>query len=344
MPINELIENEIDNLDKSEYFAAILGTSPSKGARSPFLWNSAFKGLNISCHMYPFDILPENLEKTVEYLKSNKKFIGGSVAVPYKIEIIKYLDDLDKEAEQIGAVNCIYRNEHGKLIGSNTDGAGALWSLQSSYGDIKEAKILILGAGGAALAVTTFLGNSIGQKGKLYISNRNNSKSKDLIQKLSATSDIEQLSWPISKEDIVNLDILINCTSIGFDENKKDDKGYYSLKFFSPLGEINNDLRIPTIKNFEKEYIKKASRNISENFHQTNLFLSEYKNLFVFDIVYQPQITCLLYLSKLMGHKILTGNGMNLEQAVIAFYKSVKNIKKYNLSKDEIRKSMLKIF
>ena len=137
---------------------------------------------------------------------------------------------------------------------------------------------------------------------------------------------------------------MINCTSVGFETFKKDDKGYYSLKFFSPIGEINNEVRLSGIKNFEKEYVHKSAKNISKNFYQTNLFLSKYKNLFVFDIVYQPKITCLLFMSSLMGHKILTGNGMNLEQAVIAFYKTLIGIKKNKLSKDEIRNYMLEAF
>lgn len=344
MNINDLTENEIINLDNSEYFAGILGTSPSKGARSPVLWNSAFRRLNISCHMHPFDVLPNNLGKIVEYLKLNKKFIGGSITIPYKKEIIKYLEGIDDDAKKIGAVNCIYRNEKGKLIGANTDGAGALWSLQSAYGDLNGARVLLLGAGGAALAVATFIGKSIGKKGKLFIANRNKSKSDELIQMLSNTCAVDQFSWPVSKENKADIDILINCTSIGFDAHKKDNKGYYSLKFFSPIGEIKDDVRLSSVENFEQDYANKAAKNISKNFYQTNLFLSKYKKLFVFDIVYQPKITCLLFISSLMGHKILTGNGMNLEQAVIAFYKTVIGIKKNKLSKDEVRNYMLEVF
>lgn len=59
MEMNELIENKINNLNITECYAAILGQSPSKGAKSPKLWNAAFSGLNFSAFMYPFDVLPK---------------------------------------------------------------------------------------------------------------------------------------------------------------------------------------------------------------------------------------------------------------------------------------------
>ena len=144
MEINELIENKINNLDITENYAAILGQSPSKGAKSPKLWNAAFSGLNFSAFMYPFDVLPKNLCALIDSLRKDKKFIGGSIAAPYKTDVIKYIDYVEENVKAIGAVNCIYRDKNGKLVGTNTDGAGALWSLQSAYGNIAGVKVLNL--------------------------------------------------------------------------------------------------------------------------------------------------------------------------------------------------------
>lgn len=341
MKINEVLENNISKFNQYKKYAAIIGSSPSKGARSPKLWNSAFKNLNISCHMYPMDVTLENLGKLINFLKLDDRYIGGAIAVPYKTEILTHLDKVEDEALTIGAVNSIYRNTKGELIGANTDGAGALWSLKSAYGNLKGARILIIGAGGAALAVTAYLSKSIGKSGKLYISNRSKKKSNKLIERISNKCDIIQCDWPVTKLKYLDIDILINCTSIGFDSIKNDDRGYFSLKYFSPIGFNNNNSRVPTSLNFGHSYFYKVSKSLSKNFDLTNDFLSQYKNLFVFDIIYQPEITCLLYLSNLIGHKTLNGIGMNLEQAVIAFHKSINNFTSNKLSKDQIRNLML---
>lgn len=343
MEINNFIENKNLNLDKTDHYAVIIGLSPSKGAKSPKLWNAAFKGLNFPAFMHPMDVLPENLDNLIKYFKSDKRFIGGAIAVPYKVDILEYLDEIEDEAKLIGAVNCIYLDKNRRIIGTNTDGAGALWSLKSACGDIIGKKILILGAGGAAAAVASYVGKSVGQKGKIFISNRSKQKADKLIQKLSDVCDAESLSWPVSNKSVKNIDIIINCSSIGFESPKKDHKGFHSLKFYTPLGKIEDTIRVSKSENLEKEYAHKAAKNISQNFYETKIFLSQFKNLLVFDIVYQPLTTCLLFLSNLIGHKTLSGKGMNLEQAVIAFDKTTSATGKRDLDQNEVRKYMIEI-
>ena len=343
MEIDELIENKIPDLDKTEYYSAILGLSPSKGARSPKLWNAAFIGLRFPCLMHPIDVLPENLGELIDNLRSDKRFIGGSVAVPYKTKILKYLDEIENNAKGIGAVNCIYRDKNGRLVGTNTDGAGALWSLQSVYGDITGAKVLVLGAGGASAAVSAYIGKAIGIKGKLFISNRNKQKTDNLAQKLADICKVHQISWPVSDNQAKGIDIIINCTSVGYETPVKDQNGYYSLKFYTPLGIISDNLRVSQLENLEKNYVYKAAEKIAKNFSETKRFLSQHENLLIFDIVYQPQMTCLLFISNLIGHRTLSGIGMNLEQAVIAFDKTTSATGKRNLNQDEVRKYMIDV-
>ena len=102
-------------------FAAILGLTPSKGARSPQLWNAAFTAASIDAAMVPMDVTPENLAGLVAALKADKRYIGGAVAVPHKQEIAKLLDRLEPEAERIGAVNAIYRDGD-ELVGERAAG------------------------------------------------------------------------------------------------------------------------------------------------------------------------------------------------------------------------------
>ena len=86
--IIELIDNKIQ-FGNYDSYCAILGESPSKGARSPILWNACFQEFGISSYFYPFDVSPDNLGKVVECLKMDanfnyKAYFFGSWATPDK--------------------------------------------------------------------------------------------------------------------------------------------------------------------------------------------------------------------------------------------------------------------
>ncbi len=85
-------------------------------------------------------------------------FKGFAVTIPHKQNIIKHLDYLDDSAKKIGAVNTV-KIENGKLYGYNTDAHGFIDPLKNAYGDLKNAKVAILGAGGAARACIYALKN-----------------------------------------------------------------------------------------------------------------------------------------------------------------------------------------
>ena len=91
-------------------YAAILGLTPSKGARSPLLWGAAFTAAGIDAVMHPMDVRPDNLATVVAGLKADPRYLGGAVAVPHKQTIGAMLDRLEPEAAKIGAVNSIYRD------------------------------------------------------------------------------------------------------------------------------------------------------------------------------------------------------------------------------------------
>ena len=108
------ISNDLKIDNGISTYCAILGESPSKGARSPILWNECFKEMGISSFFYPFDVGLNDLDKVVDYLKNDIKFVGGAIAVPHKEAIIDYLDEIEGETALIGAVNLLYR-KNGKL-------------------------------------------------------------------------------------------------------------------------------------------------------------------------------------------------------------------------------------
>ena len=90
-------------------------------------------------------------------------------AVPHKEAIAKimsqYIDS--PQAQSIGAVNALYRQQSGQLYATNTDGEAACLSLIDSYGCITGKKVLILGAGGAGKAVCSYVSNAVGDDGSV---------------------------------------------------------------------------------------------------------------------------------------------------------------------------------
>ena len=96
----------------SKKYAAIIGLNPSKGARSPKLWNKAFSLLNQKAEMICIDIeSEEEVERTIKNLEEDSSFVGGCIAFPYKETIFKILDFemIDKVSQPIGAVNCLVK-------------------------------------------------------------------------------------------------------------------------------------------------------------------------------------------------------------------------------------------
>ena len=132
----QYIDNKI-SIKRNEKFALIIGSQPSKGARSPTLWNMAYKKLGKKGKMYPADVKEKKLSKFIYSLKGDKKFLGCSVTIPHKEKIIPYLDSLDSNAKKIGSVNHVINN-FGKLRGYNTDYYGSFFTLKKNLQEKKQ--------------------------------------------------------------------------------------------------------------------------------------------------------------------------------------------------------------
>lgn len=189
----------INKLNNPKIFGLV--GNPVKHSKGIIIHNKAFKKLKLN-NIY-LNFLVDDLKS---FIKNYKKIISGlSITIPFKREIIKYLDKVDPIAKKIGAVNTVI-NKNGKLIGYNTDVTGAIKAIESRT-KIKNKKVLMLGAGGVARAI----GYGITQKkGRLTILNRTLNKAKKLARELRCNSgSLAQLK---TQKDI---DIIINATSIG---------------------------------------------------------------------------------------------------------------------------------
>ena len=125
---------------------------PVEHSFSPPMHNAAFEKLNMDYAYVAFDVNPCDLESAINGAEAlNIK--GFNVTIPYKIEVMKYLDEIDEIAQLIGAVNTIdFKN----LKGYNTDGIGAVKAIEEVT-SIKNKNVLIAGAGGASRAISFYI-------------------------------------------------------------------------------------------------------------------------------------------------------------------------------------------
>ncbi len=121
--------------------------NPVSHSMSPILHGFFYKKFKINAIYKKYCPTPENLADYISYFKENE-FLGFNITVPYKQEIIKYLDYIHPDAEKIGAVNTV-KIIDGKLYGYNTDGDGFCMQIK----DIKDKDVKIIGAGGSVLSV-----------------------------------------------------------------------------------------------------------------------------------------------------------------------------------------------
>lgn len=206
--IAALIDNPL-SYPEGTRFAAILGASPSKGARSPLLWNAAFTAQGIDARMLPMDIPVERLPQLLVALEANPDFIGGAIAMPHKESIARWLNDrVTPEAHAIGAVNCLYRETTGRLMGTNTDGEGAVVSYETLVGSLSGKSVLLLGPGGAGKAVAAFMVRAVKPQGRVTICSRAPMDHK----RLGAAAWI---AWDNIDILLPTIDVLVNCTSVG---------------------------------------------------------------------------------------------------------------------------------
>ncbi|MGB8234159.1 MAG: shikimate dehydrogenase [Methanobacterium sp.] len=190
---------------------------PVEHSLSPAMHNAAFEKLCLDNIYVPFLVKAEELEDAIKGAHA-MGIKGLNVTIPHKTEVINYLDYLDIAAGLIGAVNTIEFGENG-AIGHNTDGIGAIRAIEEIT-SVKNKKFIILGAGGAARAVSFQLFLS-GAK-SLTISNRTVEKADvlrdDLVEKLD--NDVKVIDMGLELEqELKDTDILINTTPIGMYPN-----------------------------------------------------------------------------------------------------------------------------
>ena len=204
-------------IDGYTRLAAVVA-NPIKHSISPFIHNSAFEATNTNGVYLAWEVDEAELAETVANIRRYQMY-GINLSMPYKEQVIPYLDQLSAEACLIGAVNTVV-NREGTLIGYNTDGKGFFKSLPSFK--ISRKRLVLLGAGGAAKAIlaqaildgvsqiSVFVRSSSMEKTRPYLEKIQNATGFRVD--LFALEDVQDL-----QDSITQADLLVNATSVGMD-------------------------------------------------------------------------------------------------------------------------------
>jgi shikimate dehydrogenase len=193
---------------------------PLRQSFSPRMQNCAYTKLNIDACYFPLEVENDHLESVVNGLRWMNS-PGFAVTKPNKVEVLKYLDELDELAEKMGAVNTVV-NTNGKLKGYNTDGIGAVTSLIDNGVVVENSNFFCLGAGGAGRAMCYTLAykgankiyiSSLSDSGQVLADDLNKSFGKNIAY---ACRSCDQDSV---KKFVLDSDVLLNNAGIGMYPN-----------------------------------------------------------------------------------------------------------------------------
>mgnify|MGYP000257922282 CR=1 FL=1 len=138
---------------------------------------------------------------------------GFGVSMPFKLDVLPLLDQIDPLAGRIGAVNTIV-NDDGVLTGHNTDAEGASRALEEALGSLEGARCLVLGAGGAARAVAFGL---VARGAIVTLANRNDERGAALALEVG----VPAMPWRIAEANGGSeVDVVVNASSAGMDQGE----------------------------------------------------------------------------------------------------------------------------
>lgn len=190
---------------------------PIRHSKSPVMLNRAFREAGINGAYAAFHVLPERLGEAIQGIRA-LGFRGLNVTIPHKIEVMRYLDEIQPGALAAGAVNTIV-NEDGRLVGYNTDGIGYVRSLkEEAMPDLAGRNIVVLGAGGASRGILWALAQE--KPAKLTLANRTPEKARELAAAFASEFEVAPIAWDDGlRAACAEADVVINTTSVGMSPN-----------------------------------------------------------------------------------------------------------------------------
>ena len=204
----------IDQVDAATRIYGVAG-DPIEHSLSPVIMNAALRRENVNGVYLPLHA--KTLKELIHCVREIPLH-GLSITMPYKQAMLPYLDNTDAHTAKIGACNTVVRGQDGKFYGFNTDVAGVVRPLEQRLA-IANAKVLVLGAGGAARAAVFGLKE---RGAEVWILNRTSAKAQKLARQAKARS--------IKRADLrkIAFDVIINATPVGMGNTRdcplKDDE------------------------------------------------------------------------------------------------------------------------
>ena len=260
---------------------------PLKHSVSPYFQQAALDHYQLDIRYEAWETSPAGLPDIVKDLRKPQN-IGANVTVPYKETVLPLLDGVDDLASLIGAVNTIVKKGD-KLLGFNTDAYGFTEALdKEGHFDPKGKRVVMLGAGGVARAVTFVLvqrkAASLGITDGIF--ERASALTENLVRYIKSApgslgnleTEVRAFQWMNvgSAKTFVDCDLILHCTTIGMKDSPQEGQSPLSLEV------------IP-------------------------------KNVLVYDVVYNPWLTPLLGLAQKAGADILGGLPMLVYQGAASF-------------------------
>jgi shikimate dehydrogenase len=193
--------------------AAVIG-SPIAHSLSPALHNAAFAAGGVGCHMVALEVPTGSGAAAVSAMHA-VGMLGMAVTTPLKSEVAAAVDEVDVAAAALRSVNTVVLRDDGTTLGASTDGIGFVDSVGAAGFDLAGARVVVLGAGGAARSIVDALGRA--GVAEIVIVNRSSGAAR-AAARLAGTARVGDV------DDVRGADLLVNATSVGMatDESPLD--------------------------------------------------------------------------------------------------------------------------
>ena len=192
---------------------------PIKHSLSPLIHNYWINKYELGLEYKKMEVERDLLPSLIENVR-DKKITGLNITLPYKKDIISYIDEVSYSAKDIGAINTVFLRGN-KVYGENTDGIGFTRALEKKTKfNFSNKSIYILGAGGASYGIISeLIGKNVA---KIYVTNRTKQKTIQLIKHFKTKNKEIKLEFVEWKDLAPNsdVDLIINTTSFGMKDNE----------------------------------------------------------------------------------------------------------------------------
>ena len=193
---------------------AIIG-DPISHSISPRIQNAAWRDAGQDCVLVACRVAPENVESAVRGARA-LGFLGLMVTVPHKQRLLELCDQLDDSSRDVGAANLLHFRDDGKTVGYSSDGWAAVKDLAEQGVAVRNSRIAIIGAGGAARSLALTFAREGARE--LRVLNRTVERAQTIADEVRALGT-KVVAAGTSDGDfethLANVDLLVNATSIG---------------------------------------------------------------------------------------------------------------------------------